>query len=378
MDAYAHGLRVAMNRLLASLLLLCCGSVAAADVVTLRDGRVLRGGVQEERSELVIAGRYGSVRVKKAKVLSWVRDAAPGLVTPLAKRIAGLDAEGRYLLGVSLRGQARGSDAKKAFEAAILLDRDHPGARGALGYVQHMGRWINRDDLARLKGLVRHRGRWISLEEKAAELKKDSDRRRERARTKRERKAALVTKRMQKDSGEPRRGRLTLGLQSYPSQPYRAGRSVVQRLYGPGVFNPYCGNYLNGPVPFPLAGGRSPSNQDILTLIGARCAGIPIPSNLRRPFYGPVTGTRLRHSGYGLQNGYGGYGHRQGYGGGYGHRQGYGVTVQGRSVSQGGRLRVGYGVRARQSGTRSGYGVGLSGSYRSGNGRTRVQFRSTP
>ena len=63
------------------------------------------------------------------------------------------------------------TQAKRAFLSVLRVDLDHPGARAALGYVRHEGRWLTVEDRSRLLGLVEYKGRWVAPEEKA-ELEK--------------------------------------------------------------------------------------------------------------------------------------------------------------------------------------------------------------
>ncbi|PHS15800.1 MAG: hypothetical protein COA78_04495 [Blastopirellula sp.] len=50
-------------------------------------------------------------------------------------------------------------------QEVIRLDPDHEKARDALGYTQHRGQWIIRDEWMKQQGYVRFRGRWMFNED---------------------------------------------------------------------------------------------------------------------------------------------------------------------------------------------------------------------
>ncbi len=54
---------------------------------------------------------------------------------------------------------------KTHLERIIELDPDHVKARRALGYDQHNGKWMKRDELMRSQGYVRYKGRWVTPQE---------------------------------------------------------------------------------------------------------------------------------------------------------------------------------------------------------------------
>ena len=155
--------------LLAAALASAAGA-ARADVVTLRDGRTLEGSVTHEGEVVVVRHRFGEVRVPAAEVaqVEDTPDAWDELLR-LRAELAGGTADQRYRLAVFCREHGFEDDARRAFLSVLRLDIDHPGARAALGYVRHEGRWVTRADRARALGLVEHRGAWVTPEEKAAQ-----------------------------------------------------------------------------------------------------------------------------------------------------------------------------------------------------------------
>ena len=164
-----------MNRsaLLFAVLLLFPG-FASADVISLNDGRVLEGSVTPDGDYMVIRHRFGEVRVHKSAVLKIedTRDAFDQLSKMQAELGTGT-ADERYRLAAFARENGFEAEAKQAFLSVLRVDLDHPGARVALGYVRHEGRWLTVEDRNRMLGLVEYKGRWVKPEEKA-ELEKQA------------------------------------------------------------------------------------------------------------------------------------------------------------------------------------------------------------
>ena len=171
--------RLTSPLLLAGLLglLFTASSAARADVVHLKDGRKLEGSVIHEGETLIVRHALGSAHVHMSDVLK-VEETADRWdeLERLRKQLAAGDADDRYRFAVWARSHGFPQEAKRAFLSVLRLDLDHPGARGALGYVQHEGRWITRADLKRLEGFVRDEetDEWVKpaeLAEREAERK---------------------------------------------------------------------------------------------------------------------------------------------------------------------------------------------------------------
>ncbi len=149
-------------------LTLALAAAAQADVVKTRDGRRLEGSISRDGDVLVVRQRFGEARVPAKEVLEIVDtpDAWDELER-LRRELSRGTAEERYRFAVFCRDHGFEDEARRAFLSVLRVDLDHPGARAALGYVQHEGRWITQADLNRLNGLVEHEGEWVTPEEKA-------------------------------------------------------------------------------------------------------------------------------------------------------------------------------------------------------------------
>ena len=73
---------------------------------------------------------------------------SPGEQIECAKMKAalGMAAEGYFKLGKWLEGKCQFPEAAKQFEKALLLDKDHAGARSALGYERNGDGWVKSEE----------------------------------------------------------------------------------------------------------------------------------------------------------------------------------------------------------------------------------------
>lgn len=147
---------------------------ARADEVRLRDGRVIEGSVLDDGDHLLIRRRLGEVRVPKADVTS-VRETDDDFrrLERLRRELAQGNADERYRFAAACRDLGFEDEARRAFLGVLRLDADHPGARAALGFVRHEGRWVTLADKHRAEGLVEHRGAWVTPAQKA-ELEREA------------------------------------------------------------------------------------------------------------------------------------------------------------------------------------------------------------
>jgi len=140
-----------------------------ADLVHLKDGRVLDGEVTEAGDQITIAMRLGTVTVPRSSVLKIER--RPTVAAELARRRAALsagDVEGRVELAKWCAENKRPDDAQALYAEVVALDPQHAVARAALGHVYQDGAWLSRDEAMKKAGFVQHQGKWILPEERDA------------------------------------------------------------------------------------------------------------------------------------------------------------------------------------------------------------------
>lgn len=283
---------------LALLAIPAMASAALADVITLKDGRIIEGAVTESNGKLTVKGRYGAIHVPADQVVRWERSETP--LQEFERKKAALTnggtADERYRLGTWARDKGLLNQAKDAFQSVLSLDPDHPGARAALGFVLENGTWITIEDRNRLRGLVKYKGRWITLEEKARLLKeqeeKDAaeDAAREAKKEERRLRRRLAAERARRRRAEEAlaANRPSLGFQRIPRS--RSGRiSLLESFYGGYGFSSATGfglpfDFFSSPFIRYFGVGSQLTNRQILLLIGAARRGIALPGGVSNPF----------------------------------------------------------------------------------------------
>ena len=153
-------MRIALPLLLALSLL---AAAVAADDRHLKDGRVLKGKVTEERTRYLIVDRDRKYAVRKSKVAKLVK--AESFMDIYERRLEALpeeDAEAIYEFGRWLDSNDWKTRGQRAYEAVLDLAPDHRGARRALGYRLYEGEWVSPREINIRKGLVEFEGRWYT------------------------------------------------------------------------------------------------------------------------------------------------------------------------------------------------------------------------
>jgi hypothetical protein len=147
------------------LALVCSGAPAWADVVVLKGGERIEGVVREDGDEVSVRLDFGTLTLDRAEVASIERAASP--LSRIEEKRAALapgDAEGLYRLGLEAERAGLSSQARGLFREVLRLAPDHRGARAALGYRQHEGKWLSEEEFMISRGYVFHRGQWITRE----------------------------------------------------------------------------------------------------------------------------------------------------------------------------------------------------------------------
>jgi HEAT repeats/Armadillo/beta-catenin-like repeat len=171
MDALCKGLRL---RLVAALVVasLALAPEARADRILLRGGGQIRGVVvpdpkQPDQVVVQTARSVTPTKYRKELVVKIVPE--PSQVTDyLAKRDhVGTGAQEQYDFGLWCETQKLPVYAEYHYRQAVEADKTFAPAQKKLGHVLYSGNWITADELREAQGLVKHKGKWISKEEKA-------------------------------------------------------------------------------------------------------------------------------------------------------------------------------------------------------------------
>jgi hypothetical protein len=220
---------------------------AWADVVVLKDGRTLDGAVSVKDGKVVVRHRFGEVRVDEADVLRIEEtDDAWDELERLRARLSQGTADERYQFAMFARENGFQDEARKALLSVLRVDTHHPGARSALGYVQHEGRWVTVSDRNAALGLVQYRGEWMTPEDKAerqADIREAAERKRQ------EKEAAREARREKREAErEARRERIRqyeLELAKARAR-LRAEEENYDRNRGGIPYGTYYGGYYLG------------------------------------------------------------------------------------------------------------------------------------
>ncbi|MBN1807749.1 MAG: hypothetical protein JW909_01690 [Planctomycetes bacterium] len=160
----------------AAALILFAGLRLSADIVITTDGRKIEGDVKLEGTEYVIKTYFGAtIRISKYEVKEVKYTAAP--ITVFTKDWKALGkkkdatADEYYELGKYATKYRLKKQATQAYEKAISIDKDHQGAREAMGLTLYKGEWVSASSL-RSKGLMKVGDEWVSREEAEAEKEK--------------------------------------------------------------------------------------------------------------------------------------------------------------------------------------------------------------
>lgn len=155
---------------------LAFAGTALADEVVLKNGAVLEGLAKEEGDKVVVEMDAGSMTLKRSDV-SLIRKVAGPLQELEARLEKPLDAEGNFQAATWAREKGLVARSTDLYRKVLLMNPDHEGARKALGYTKHEGRWLTEEELLEAKGYVRHEGRWVTREERERLLEAEERRR---------------------------------------------------------------------------------------------------------------------------------------------------------------------------------------------------------
>ncbi len=149
-----------------SLLSLACAAPAAADVLKLKDGRVIEGVVEVRKSEVLVLSRFGTTSIPRDQVVEHLK--GPSVDAQVKRHLAALaadDADGRMRLAAWLDEIGRTTEAHALARRVIEIDPEHSGAQKMLGYVRYRGRWMTPDAANRARGLEKHGDKWYTPDE---------------------------------------------------------------------------------------------------------------------------------------------------------------------------------------------------------------------
>lgn len=146
---------------------LCAGARAGhADLLVLRDGRVVEGVAALEGDTWRVAGVQGVAEFPRADVERHVP--GPSIDQQVSRALGELRADdhaGRLRVAAFLVEWGRVDEGHALAQAVLARDPEHGPAHTLLGHVRHGGRWMTPDEAKRASGLEQHGGQWFTPDE---------------------------------------------------------------------------------------------------------------------------------------------------------------------------------------------------------------------
>ena len=220
-----------MRYVTALAMLAVAAGAARADEVVLRNGARFEGQVVEGKDSVTVVMDFGTMTFKKVDVRRI--DRGPSAMSEFDAKAAELksdDLDGKYKLAMWARQKQLDQRAKGLFEEILARDPEHAGAREALGYRRHEGRWMTEDEINLLNGLVYFRGGWMRREVADEIRRLEVERDNELSRI-----AALQAARLKEIEAETDAQRRLQDADRYNDDYYYYPRAVV--IYGGWGFN---------------------------------------------------------------------------------------------------------------------------------------------
>ena len=152
--------------------MLCLALPARADVLELKDGRLIEGLVVKEGDSYHVQSRFGATVIPVAKVKAHTQ--AKSVDEQIQAHLASLapeDAENRALLARWLGSIGRDVESRELAEAVLEMDPESAVAHEVLGHIRHQGVWRTPDEAKRAEGLEKHGDKWYTREEWANQSK---------------------------------------------------------------------------------------------------------------------------------------------------------------------------------------------------------------
>lgn len=162
-----------MTRAMLATALLASAPWAAADEVWLKGGGRIVGEVVDRRPQFVMVDvGPGTVTLPMARV-DRIVGSSSGLreYRNRAARLGPTDIQGWLALAAWAEQNDLRTQARDAWEHVLSVQPQNATAQQALGNVWQGGRWMERSDAMRARGLVEFEGEWMSLGEREARVR---------------------------------------------------------------------------------------------------------------------------------------------------------------------------------------------------------------
>jgi hypothetical protein len=166
------------------LVLLALAAAASADEVLLKSGGQLSGRiVSRTATEISVDIGAGRITVPMSSVVRIDEGrSAFQEYEERARALGPADVPGWLALGAWASAHGLGTQAREAYERALLASPNDPSANQALGRVQLNGRWVTEEESYRAQGYVQYGGDWVTPAERDAMQRESAEAERDRER----------------------------------------------------------------------------------------------------------------------------------------------------------------------------------------------------
>jgi len=155
-----------LRSLLIVILLLVLYAIAAADIIYLNTGGIIKGEiVDEDDDQVVVKTKYGEVPVNKDDIDFIERGTDSEIFQLRFKKIKKDDSDALVELGGWAQSVGLKKKAELMFRLAIQIEPNHYFARTELGHRKYKGEWLTIEKYNKAIGLVKYEGKWVTKED---------------------------------------------------------------------------------------------------------------------------------------------------------------------------------------------------------------------
>lgn len=143
-------------------------SMAGADVVELAGGAKLAGSVPDDQERTTLSINLeggGRVTLDRSHVASVSAESEAAVEYRKRAATAPDTVESQWALAMWCQERRLADEYRRRLERVLQLDPQHDEARRLLGYQQHAGRWLSREQLMTARGMIRHGGDYRTRQE---------------------------------------------------------------------------------------------------------------------------------------------------------------------------------------------------------------------
>ena len=144
---------------------------ALADILELKDGRIVEGVVvpdkhPEHGEGVYVISRFGPTFIKQADIKARrkgtsIDEQVQGFLAKLGEK----DIPNRLRLADWMLKIGRAEEAKELLTQILEWEPENPDAHKLLGHERYRGRWVTHDEAQRARGLEKHGDKWYTPQE---------------------------------------------------------------------------------------------------------------------------------------------------------------------------------------------------------------------